>query len=78
VKSELIRVGATTVRFLVEGGDSGGSVAVFEVVIQAQGRMPAPRSHDGYEETIYGIEGVSTWTVNGSPLEVVASRDSRA
>jgi quercetin dioxygenase-like cupin family protein len=70
VKSELIRVGATTVRVLVEAADSGGSAAVFEVVIQARGRMPAPHSHDGYEETIYGLEGVSTWTVNGSPVEV--------
>jgi quercetin dioxygenase-like cupin family protein len=68
--SDLIRVGATTVRFLVEGRDSGGSVAVFEVVIQARDRMPASHSHDGYEETIYGIEGVSTWTVDGSPTEV--------
>jgi hypothetical protein len=31
VKGELIRLGDTTVRFLVEGADSGGSAAVFEV-----------------------------------------------
>ena len=29
-------------------------------------RVPAPHSHDGFEETIYGLEGVTTWTVDGS------------
>jgi hypothetical protein len=29
--------------------------------------LPAPaQSHDEYEETIYGIDGVSTWTVDGN------------
>jgi quercetin dioxygenase-like cupin family protein len=70
VKGELIRLGDTTVRFLVEGADSGGSVAVFEVGISARGKMPAPHSHDSFEETIYGLEGVSTWTVEDAAVEV--------
>src|SRR5215212_2842448 len=70
VKGELIRHGDTTVRFLVEGADSGGRVAVFEVGISARGKMPAPHSHDGFEETIYGLEGVSTWTVEAAAVEV--------
>ncbi len=67
---ELIRVGATTIRFLVESADSGGSVAAFEVGISANAKMPAPHSHDGFEETIYGLEGVSTWTVDGVPTGI--------
>ena len=32
---------------------------------------PAPaHSHDHYEETIYGIDGVLTWTVDGKPIDV--------
>ncbi|MGH6679171.1 MAG: cupin domain-containing protein [Bradyrhizobium sp.] len=27
-------------------------------------------SHDHYEETIYGIDGVLTWTVNGKQIDV--------
>ena len=70
VGGEQIRVGDTIVRFLVEGGDSGGSAAVFEAEIRARGRMPAPHSHDGFEETIYGLEGVSTWTIDGTAVDV--------
>jgi mannose-6-phosphate isomerase-like protein (cupin superfamily) len=27
-------------------------------------------SHDGYDETIYELEGVLTWTIGGTPTEV--------
>jgi uncharacterized cupin superfamily protein len=32
--------------------------------------MPAPHSHDAFDETIYGLEGVSTWTIDGETVEV--------
>lgn len=67
---EVIHVGNLGIRFLVEGGDSNGSAAVFECHVPAGGRPPAPHSHDGYEETIYGLEGVTTWTVEGRTIEV--------
>ena len=64
---EEIKVGAMAIRFLVEGEESGGSVAVFEFDVPAGSRVAAAHSHDGYEETIYGLEGVLTWTVEGRP-----------
>ena len=67
---EEIRVGAMSIRFLVEGEQSGGSVAVFEFDVPAGTTLPAAHSHDGYEETIYGLEGVLTWTVEGNPTDV--------
>jgi quercetin dioxygenase-like cupin family protein len=68
---ETIRLGPLQVRFLVTGENSGGSVAVFEVVVPGAQRLMAPaHSHDHYEETIYGIDGVLTWTVDGSQFEV--------
>jgi quercetin dioxygenase-like cupin family protein len=68
---ETIRVGPLAIRFLVTGKESGGSIAAFEMVVPSAQRLPAPaHSHDAYEETIYGIEGVLTWTVDGKPIEV--------
>jgi len=58
------------IRFLVEGEQSAGSVAVFEFDVPAGAKVPIAHSHDGYEETIYGLEGVLTWTVEGTPIEV--------
>jgi quercetin dioxygenase-like cupin family protein len=67
---ETIQVGALAVRFLVEAADSNGSVSVFECFVPADSRMPAPHSHDGFEETIYGLEGVTSWTVDGRLVDV--------
>src|SRR5215218_8951048 len=67
---ETIQVGAMGIRFLVEPADSNGSVSVFECFVPADSRMPAPHSHDAFEETIYGLEGVTTWTVDGRTVDI--------
>ena len=68
--SEEIRIGGIAVRFRLEGEASGGSVAVFEFDVAAGGRVPGAHSHDGYEETIYGLEGVLSWTLDGRQTDV--------
>ena len=66
---EVIRLGQLSVHFLVTGDNSSGSVAVFELVVAGRARLMAPaHSHDHYEETIYGVDGVLTWTVDGRPI----------
>jgi quercetin dioxygenase-like cupin family protein len=67
---EEIRIGQLAIRFLVEGDASGGTVAVFEFDVPAGARLPIAHSHDGYEETIYGLNGVLTWTVEGTATDV--------
>ena len=67
---DTITVGAFGVRFLIEAADSNGSAAVFECSVPANARMPAPHSHDGFEETIYGLEGVTTWTIDGETVQI--------
>jgi quercetin dioxygenase-like cupin family protein len=69
-RSEEIRIGQLAIRFLLEAEASGGSVALFEFDVPAAARVPAAHSHDGYEETIYGLEGVLTWTLDGEQTEV--------
>jgi quercetin dioxygenase-like cupin family protein len=65
-----IKVGELSIRFLVEGVDTAGSVAVFEFEVPAGAKVAAAHSHDGYDETIYGVEGTLTWTVEGTPNDV--------
>ena len=67
---EEIKVGEIAVRFLLEGEQSDGSVAVFEFDVPAGSKVAAPHSHDGFEETIYGLEGTLVWTVEGQAHEV--------
>jgi quercetin dioxygenase-like cupin family protein len=65
-----IRIGQLAIRFLLEGEQSGGSVAAFEFDVPAGANVPVAHSHDAYEETIYGLSGVMTWTVDGVPTDV--------
>lgn len=62
-----IQVGPIKVDFLVDAEDSGGNVTVFECFVPADSRMPVPHSHDTFEETVYGLEGTCTWTIDGHP-----------
>src|SRR3954463_5744950 len=72
VTSEAIKVGDMDIRFLVEGDQSAGSVAVFEFDVPAGAKVAAAHSHDGYEETIYGLDGVLTWTIEDVSTDVAA------
>jgi len=68
---EVIRLGPLAVRFLITGENSSGSIVAFEVIVPGAQRLAAPaHSHDHYEETIYGIEGMLTWTVNDKQIDV--------
>ena len=70
VDNDTITIGDLGVRFLVEAADSNGSASVFECSIPADSRMPVPHSHDGFEETVYGLEGTTTWTIDGDTIDV--------
>ena len=68
---ETIRIGPLGIRFLLTGDDTNGSVSVFEVTVPAGQKLAAPaHKNDAYEETLYGIEGVMTWTIDGKTIEV--------
>src|SRR5215510_11985512 len=67
MKSEFIQVGEIGIQFLLQAADTNGAVAMFEFTIPAGARMPLPHKHERYDETIYGGEGVVTFTVEGKP-----------
>lgn len=74
-----IRVGPIEVRFLVDEVESQGAATVFEFSVPAGAMVPAAHSHDAFEETVYGLDGVMTFTVDGvirelSPGEAMVIR----
>jgi len=70
MKNEIIRVGQIEVKFLLEAADTNGSVSMFEFTVLVGAKMPLPHSHKHYDETIYGVEGVVTFTVEGKPVDI--------
>src|SRR5215470_17169074 len=67
---EEIRIGGITVRFLLEGEQTDGALAMFEFGVEAGAKVPAAHSHDAYDETIYGLDGVLSWTIDGKAVDV--------
>ena len=70
MKNEIIRMGPIDIRFLLEGADTSGALAMFEFTVQAGAKVPLPHYHKAYDETIYGVAGVMTFTIEGKALDI--------
>ena len=70
MKNEIIQVGQIGIRFLLESADTNGAVAMFEFIVPAGAKVPVPHSHQHYDETIYGVAGVVTFTVDGKAADI--------
>ena len=70
MENEIIRVGQIGIRFLLESTETNGSVAMFEFTVPAGARVPLPHSHQLYDETIYGVAGIITFTVDGKVVDI--------
>jgi quercetin dioxygenase-like cupin family protein len=71
---EIIRVGQIEIRFLLESKDTNGHLAMFEFTVPAGAKVAMPHYHERYDEIIYGLEGLVTFTVNGQPNDIGAGQ----
>jgi quercetin dioxygenase-like cupin family protein len=70
VVSEPIVFGPFTITFSVEAEQSNGSVTVSRCDVKHGGGMPVAHSHDAFEETLYGLEGHTTVTIDGEQVDL--------
>ena len=61
--SELIDFGAFSVRFLQDKHSTKGALDMFELTLSPTGKMPMPHYHEDWEESVYGVHGVVTYTI---------------
>jgi quercetin dioxygenase-like cupin family protein len=60
------------IQFLIEGHQTNDAISIFRCHFEAGARSPMPHSHDGFDETIYGLSGEVTMVVDGVPHEIGA------
>lgn len=65
-----ILVGAMAIRPRIEPADTDRVIAIHEFDVPAGTSLPLPHSHDAYEETIYGVRGTVTFTLEGTPYDI--------
>jgi quercetin dioxygenase-like cupin family protein len=68
--SDVIHVGQVEVRFRLQAEQTAGTLTMFEFLVPAGARVPVPHSHEAFDETVYGLEGVTTWTLDGRQVSV--------
>lgn len=66
----VIHAGQIEIRFLLEAAQTAGSLTMFEFVVPAQARVPIAHSHEAFDETVYGLSGVLTWTLDDKQVRV--------
>lgn len=68
---EAIRVGAIEIRYILEGSDTGGALALFEAMVPPGARVPAPHRHVAYDETVVALSGTCTFAVEGAEYSLL-------
>jgi len=70
MKRETIKAGQIIIDFLLEAADTNGSAAMFEFTVPVGAKVPISHYHEHYDETIYGLEGTLTFTVDGEAIDI--------
>ncbi len=58
--------------FLLDEVDTAGAATVFEIRVPAGAFVPPPHSHDGFDESVYVLEGEFTFVIDGVAHELGA------
>lgn len=69
-RNEVIRAGPIEIRYRLTAEQTGGGLTMFEFLVPAQARVPVPHSHEAFDETIYGLDGVMTWVLDDRKARV--------
>lgn len=70
IEPELIRIGGVTIHFFTTGADTGGHADVFEVTVAPGAKVPVAHHHVEVDELVCGLEGVTTYTLDGTAHEL--------
>jgi quercetin dioxygenase-like cupin family protein len=69
-RSDVIHVGQIEIRFRLQAAQTAGSLTMFEFLVPAGAHVPVPHSHEAFDETVYGLDGVTTWVLDGQQVRV--------
>ncbi|HEU5052153.1 MAG TPA: cupin domain-containing protein [Hanamia sp.] len=69
---QIIQIGQLQLNFLLDGEDTNSGIVMFEFIIPEGSKVPVPHYHKEVDEVIYGLEGITTTTVDGEIKEIKA------
>ncbi|WP_263382533.1 cupin domain-containing protein [Granulicella arctica] len=54
-----------TITFIKSRHETAGCLDAFEVTIPPSVHLVIPHFHRHYDETVFGVDGITTWTIDG-------------
>lgn len=69
---QTIQIGQLQLDFLLDGEDTNKGMVMFEFIISEGAKVPIPHYHKEVDEMIYGLEGITSTTVDGKTIEIRA------
>jgi quercetin dioxygenase-like cupin family protein len=67
---QTIQAGGIIIDFLLDAPDTNGAATLFEFTVPAGAKVPVPHYHEGFDEAVYGLAGVMTFTVEGERHDI--------
>jgi quercetin dioxygenase-like cupin family protein len=68
VMPETISIKGLELRFKHSKDDTANSLDMFEMTVQPNARMPVAHHHESWDETVYGLDGVTIFRVDGRDI----------
>ncbi|WP_158942419.1 cupin domain-containing protein [Granulicella sp. S190] len=65
-----IQIGKISITFLQSRHETGGAFDLFELIVPPNAFLNVPHLHRDYDETIFGLNGIATWTIDGTQVQV--------
>lgn len=69
---QTIQIGQLQLHFLLDGEDTNNGIVMFEFIIPEGAKVPIPHYHKEVDEVVYGLEGITSTTVDGKITEIGA------
>ena len=69
-----IKIGQLEINFLLESAQTNGMISMFEFTVPPNAKVPVPHYHKDFDETIYGLEGIMTFILNGETINITAGQ----
>jgi mannose-6-phosphate isomerase-like protein (cupin superfamily) len=67
---EVIYIRGLSITFLLSRHETDGACDAFELTVPAQRYLFVPHRHRDFDETILGVDGIVTWTVDGKTIKI--------
>ena len=65
-----ILIGNMSITFLKSRHETEGEADIFELTVPPHAHLNVPHLHRDYDETIIGMNGITTWTVDGKKHQI--------